>query len=185
MGEGGIATLPTFDSEGRLLAVIEAPRGSANKLKFEPQMGAFKLHKVLPPGSVFPLDFGFVPGTLGADGDPLDVLLLMDEPGTPSVVVPCRLLGVIEAVQRATRDTRGARSVRNDRLVAVADATHRYAGYRSLRDVGAALLDEVEAFFVSYNERMGKTFTPTRRAGVDVARRLVKAGMAAARGGRD
>ncbi len=83
----GIAALPTFDADGRLLAVIEA-RGSANKLKYDPGSGVFLLHKVLPPSSVFPFDFGFVPATLGADGDPLDVLMLMDEPAVPGVVVP-------------------------------------------------------------------------------------------------
>lgn len=172
----GIAALPTHDPEGRLLAVIEAPRGSANKLKFDVASGVFFLHKVLPPGSVFPFDFGFVPGTLGADGDPLDVLVLMDEPTYPGVAVPCRLLGVIEAVQRNAHDTRRHRVQRNDRLVAVADKTHRFATCRSLRDVGSPLLDEIEAFFVFYNERLGKRFTPTRRAGTAIARRLVSEG---------
>jgi inorganic pyrophosphatase len=175
----GIAALPAFDAEGRLIAVVEAPRGSANKLKFDPATGVFFLHKVLPPGSVFPFDFGFVPATLGADGDPLDVLVLMDEPAHPGVAVPCRLLGAIEAVQREAHDTRGARSKRNDRLVAVADKTHRFATCRSLRDLGAPLLDEIEAFFVFYNERFGRRFTPTRRAGVAQARRLVAQGRAA------
>ena len=176
MPDGGIAALPTFDPDGRLLAVIEAPRGSSNKVKFDPGRGVFLLHKVLPPGSVFPYDFGFVPGTLGADGDPLDVLVLMDEAVPTGVAVPCRLLGVIEAVQRATRDTRRTRGTRNDRLVAVAEPTHRYANCRTLSDVGGHVLDEIEAFFVFYNERTGKRFTPTRRAGLAVARRLVAEG---------
>ena len=175
----GHAALPTYDVDGRLLAVVEAQRGSANKLKYDPATGVFVLHKVLPPGSVFPFDFGFVPATLGEDGDPLDVLVLMDEPAAPGVVVPCRLVGVIEATQRATRDTRAARGIRNDRLVAVADRTHRYAACRSLRDVGDPLLDEIEAFFVFYNERFGKRFTPLRRAGIAAARRLVADGRAA------
>jgi len=175
----GIAALPTYDEQGRLLAVIEAPRGSANKLKFDPQAGVFFLHKVLPPGCVFPFDFGFVPGTLGADGDPLDVLVLMDEPAHPGVVARCRLLGVIEAVQRQASDTRSAPGQRNDQLVAVADTTHRFATCRSLRDIGAPLLDEIEAFFVFYNERSGRRFTPTRRAGAAVARSLVAKGRAA------
>ena len=180
MAEGGIAALSPHDAEGRLLAVIEAPRGSANKLKFDPATGVFFLHKVLPPGSAFPFDFGFVPGTLGADGDPLDVLVLMDEPAAPGIAVPCRLLGVIEAVQRAAKDTRSARGTRNDRLVAVAEGTHRYAHCRSLRDIGPHLLDEIEAFFVFYNQRLGKQFTPGARAGAAVAKRLVADGVRAA-----
>jgi len=172
----GVAALPTHDAQGRLLAVIEAPRGSSNKLRFDPATGVFFLHKVLPPGSVFPFDFGFVPGTLGADGDPLDVLVLMDEPAVPGVAVPCRLLGVVEAVQRQAKDTRSARGTRNDRLVAVADKTHRYANTRSMRDIGDHVLDEIEAFFVFYNERTGKKFTPLRRAGSAAAKRLVAEG---------
>ena len=173
-----ISALPTYDTAGRLLAVIEAPRGSANKLKFDPAAGVFVLHKVLPPGSVFPFDFGFVPGTLGNDGDPLDILVLMDEPATPGAVVPCRLLGVIEATQRAAAATRSRRGLRNDRLVAVADQAHRHASCRSLRDVGERVLDEIEAFFVFYNARFDKRFTPLRRAGVAAARQLVAQGRA-------
>jgi inorganic pyrophosphatase len=172
----GIAALPTRDADGCLLAVIEAPRGSGSKLKFDPSSGVFKLHKVLPPGTVFPFDFGFIPGTLGADGDPLDVLVLMDEPAAPGVVVPCRLLGAIEATQRMSHDTRSARSQRNDRLVAVAQMTYRHAHCRSLRDVGPELIAEIEAFFVFYNERTGKRFTPTGRVGVATANRLVSEG---------
>ena len=125
MTDGSIAALPAHDTEGRLLAVIEAPRGSSNKVKFDPATGVFFVHKVLPPGTVFPFDFGFVPATLGADGDPLDVLVLMDQPAVPGVAAPCRLGGMIEAVQRRAKDTRSARGTRNDRLIAVADGSHR------------------------------------------------------------
>ena len=172
----GLATLAPHDDEGRLRAVIEAPRGSANKLKFEPGIGAFVLHRVLPLGVVFPFDFGFVPGTRGEDGDPLDILVLMDEPAVPGVVVPCRLLGVIEATQRKTHDTRATRGTRNDRLVAVTTETHRYANCRSLRDVGPRVLDEIERFFVFYNEQKGVRFTPSGRAGATEARRRLAQG---------
>ena len=172
----GIAALATHDDEGRVQAVIEAPRGSANKLKFDPGRGVFVLHKVLPLGTMFPFDFGFIPATLGDDGDPLDVLVLMDEPATPGIVVPCRLVGVIEATQRKSHDTRSARPTRNDRLVAVAATTHRHATCRSLRDIGAPALDEIERFFVFYNLQKGMRFTPTGRAGVAAATRLLTQG---------
>jgi inorganic pyrophosphatase len=161
--------------------VIEAPRGRANKLKFRPDLGVFVLHKVLPLGCVFPFDFGFVPGTLGEDGDPLDVLVVMDEPTAPGVVVPCRLLGVIEARQRPIKDARGRRPTRNDRLVAVADQSHRHAGCRSLRDLGDGMLAEMERFFVFYNEQKGVRFAPLARAGAAQAKRLVAEGQRAAR----
>ena len=71
--------LKTFDSDD-LTVVIETPKGSQNKYTYEPSVGAFVLTGVLPAGAVFPFDFGFVPSTLGEDGDPLDVLVLMDAP---------------------------------------------------------------------------------------------------------
>jgi len=177
----GIAGLAAWDDEGRLQAVIEAPRGSANKLKFDPQRGVFTLHNVLPLGVAFPFDFGFVPGTLGDDGDPLDVLVLMDEPAPPGVVVPCRLIGVIEARQRPLAARQGGKSRRNDRLVAVAAKSHRHAGERALRDLGAGVLAEIERFFVFYNAQKGVRFEVIGRAGKSAARQLVDAGRRAAR----
>lgn len=176
----GLAALDPWDEQGRLRAVIEAPRGCANKLKFRPELGVFELHNVLPLGCVFPFDFGFVPGTQGEDGDPLDVLVVMDEPTAPGVVVPCRLVGVIEATQRPVKDTRSRRGTRNDRLIAVAATSHRHPDCRSLDDLGDAMLAEMERFFVFYNAQKGVRFTPLRRAGVAAARRLVASGRRAA-----
>jgi inorganic pyrophosphatase len=178
----GLAALDTWDDQGRLRAVIEAPRGSANKLKFQPGSGVFELHHVLPLGCVFPFDFGFVPGTLGEDGDPLDVLVVMDEPTVPGVVVPCRLVGVIEATQRPVKDTRSRRGTRNDRLIAVAAKSHRHPDCRSLDGLGDAMLAEMERFFVFYNAQKGVRFTPLRRAGAAAARRMVASGRRAAQG---
>ena len=73
--------LPTFAKDGELCnVIIETPKGSRNKFDYDPEVGLFRLGGVLPLGAVFPFDFGYVPGTLGEDGDPLDVLVLMDEP---------------------------------------------------------------------------------------------------------
>jgi len=105
-----------------LIVVIETPKGSQNKLAFEPRYRTFVLTGVLPAGAVFPFDFGFVPSTRGDDGDPLDVLVLMDAPVFPGCVVPSRLIGVIEAQQLEDGKTE-----KNDRLLAVA-ATPRHIG---------------------------------------------------------
>lgn len=88
-------------------------------------VGAFRLGKVLPAGAVFPFDFGFIPGTQAADGDPLDVLVLMDEPAFPGCIVEVGLFGVLEAEQIEHR-----KRVRNDRLIAVAYEAH---GYREIK----------------------------------------------------
>src|SRR5204863_796713 len=97
-----------------LSAVIETPKGSRSKFKYDEEHGLFKLSGVLPAGAVFPFDFGFVPATVGEDGDPLDVLVLMDEPVFSGCFVAARLLGVIEA-----RQTEDGKTERNDRLIAV------------------------------------------------------------------
>ncbi len=76
--------------------IVETPRGSRNKLKYDEELGVFRLKKVLPTGMAFPHDFGFVPSTKAEDGDPVDVLVLMDESAYPGCVVESRLFGVIE-----------------------------------------------------------------------------------------
>ena len=165
-----VADLPAFDPEtGTLNAVVETPKGRRNKFKFDEKRGLFVLGKVLPAGAVFPFDFGFVPSTKGGDGDPLDVLVLMDEPAFPGCLVPSRLVGVIEAEQTEEGET-----VRNDRLLAVADESNAYRDVRSIGQLSAALLDEIEHFFTSYQEIEGHVFRPTGRFGPDRARRLVE-----------
>src|SRR2546430_16564376 len=84
---------------GTLNVLIETSKGSRNKLKYNPEQGLFELSKVLPRGLVFPFDFGFIPATVGDDGDPLDVLVLLDEPVPAGCKIAARLIGVIEAGQ--------------------------------------------------------------------------------------
>jgi inorganic pyrophosphatase len=80
--------------------VVETPKGSRNKYAFDAQREVFTLKRVLPAGMAFPYDFGFVPQTEAEDGDPLDVLLLMEEPAFPGCVIDCRLIGMIEGEQQ-------------------------------------------------------------------------------------
>src|SRR5215213_954535 len=157
------------EAGGELHVIIVTPKGSRNKFDYDEGHGLFKLGGVLPAGAVFPFDFGFIPSTLGGDGDPLDVLLLMDEPAFPGCLVPARLVAVIEALQTERDGTR----TRNDRLIAVAADSHTHKGVRTLADLNATLLDEIEHFFVSYNEIKGKTFVPLGRFGPVKAARLI------------
>jgi inorganic pyrophosphatase len=167
------ATLPAFDPKtGTLNAIVETPKGRRNKFKFDEERGLFVLGKVLPAGVVFPFDFGFVPSTKGGDGDPLDVLVLMDEPAFPGCLVPARLVGVIEAEQTEEGET-----VRNDRLLAVAEESNAHGDVRAIGQLSATLLDEIEHFFVSYQEMEGHVFRPTGRFGPERARALVEEAM--------
>jgi inorganic pyrophosphatase len=123
---------------------------------------------VLPKGAVFPFDFGSIPGTVAEDGDPRDVLLLMDEPAFTGCLVEARLIGVIEAEQ-----TEKGKTERNDRLVAVAAKSHNHASLKSLLKLEPKLIDEIEHFFVSYNQARGKQFKPIGRKGPATATRLI------------
>jgi inorganic pyrophosphatase len=162
--------LKPFDRQsGNLNVVIDTPKGSRNKYAFDFKINAYKLKTVLPHGTVFPFDFGSIPGTVASDGDPLDVLVLMDEPVFIGCLVEVRLLGVIEAIQ-----TESGESERNDRLIAVAAESHTNAGLKSLKNLDSKLLGEIEHFFVSYNDARGKKFKPIGRKGPAAAKHLIR-----------
>ena len=158
---------------GALHVIIETPKGSRNKFNYDEEFKLFKLGGVLPAGAVFPFDFGFIPSTKGGDGDPLDVLLLMDEPAFPGCLIPARLVAVIEAEQTE----RDGETTRNDRLIAVAEGSHTHKGIRTLADLNENLVDEIEHFFVSYNKIKGKEFKPLGRSGPLKAARVIEEGI--------
>lgn len=160
---------PIDKKDGMLQVIIETPAGSRNKFAFDPEQGIFTLKKVLPAGMVFPYDFGFLPQTLASDGDPIDVLLLMDEPAFPGCAVRARLIGVIEGVQLDGKD-----KIRNDRLVAVAEANHMYAHVRKLRDLPSKWVQELEDFFVNYHNLEGKKYRLMGCKGTAAALGLIK-----------
>lgn len=164
-----INELPMFDPDsGRLNVVVDTPKGSRNKYKYDEEHGQWRLSKVLPQGMYFPYDFGFVPSTRGGDGDLLDVLVLMDEPAFPGCVVSARLIGVLEAEQ-----TERGKTVRNDRLVAVVETPYNPAEYHSLDELSQRL-DEIEHFFVSYNQVEGRVFKPLGRRGPEHGQELLR-----------
>jgi len=123
--------LKPFDPDDKkmLRVVIETPKGSRNKFAFDRDEHIFELKKVLPAGMTFPYDFGFVPSTKADDGDPIDVLVLMDEPAFPGCAVTCRPIGVIEGEQ-------GNKKERNDRIVAVEQDAHSWAEVKTIDDLG-------------------------------------------------
>jgi inorganic pyrophosphatase len=165
--------LDSFHDEDELNVIIETPKGSRNKYNYDEELRLFKLGGVLTSGAVFPFDFGFVPSTKGGDGDPLDVLVLMDEPAFAGCLVRARLVGVIEAEQTE----RGGETTRNDRLIAVAAKSRLHANVRTLRDLGSGLPEEIEHFFVSYNQAKGKEFKPLGHFGPERALKLVEEGV--------
>ncbi|MBB2964510.1 inorganic diphosphatase [Methylobacterium sp. R2-1] len=144
-----LSRLPTFGEDGHVHVVVETPKGSPNKYAYADAFGAFLFKMVLPEATSFPYDFGMIPSTKGADGDPLDVLLLLDAPAFPGCLLEARLVGVIEAEQ-CERDGTWER---NDRLVGVAVKARTHAHIHALDDLRPGMLDEVEAFFAHYSTR--------------------------------
>lgn len=93
--------------------VVETPRGSASKLAYEPETKVFEYSRPRPVGNTYPFDWGFIPSTLGDDGDPLDGMVLHQAATAPGVVIKCQLLGAVRIKQK---DSDGS-SVRNDRYI--------------------------------------------------------------------
>jgi inorganic pyrophosphatase len=170
-----LTRLDSRDDDGALRAVVECPQRTRHKTHYVAELGAFVLGHRLPTGSVFPYEFGFIPGTLAEDGDPLDVLVLADEPTFPGCIIPIRLLGVLEATQQAP----GKPEVRNDRLIAIGLAAEEFGTPADLGDLGRVRLSAIEDFFERDNAQQGKRFRVLHRRGPRVAERLVEAGIRA------
>ena len=134
-------------------AIIETPKGCRNKFDYDPETGLFMLGGLLPEGMMFPFDFGFLPSTLGEDGDPLDIMVLMDAPAHVGCLIEVRIIGIITAEQ-----TEDGKTESNDRLLGVAVHSYDHEDQQSIKDVSKTLLDQVEEFFVSYNKQRGKKF---------------------------
>jgi len=169
-----LSSLPTFNQDDEALqVVIETPKGSHNKYDYNPDTGCFELAKVLPEGMTFPYDFGLIPSTLGDDGDPLDILVLLDFPAIAGCLLKARLIGAIQAKQK----DKGASWERNDRLIAVAEHAHSHEDVRQLEDLQPRVLHELKEFFVEYNKLDGKKFKPLRDCNAGHAAKLVRRGI--------
>jgi inorganic pyrophosphatase len=161
--------LEAFDNDsGHVNAIIDTPKGSRNKFKYDERIGIFRLGGALPLGAIFPFDFGYIPSTRADDGDPLDILILMDDPAFVGCLVPAKLIGVIEANQTEDQET-----TRNDRLIAVAADSRNHSDLRFLGDLNKNLIHEIERFFVSYNRTKGKKFEILGRFGPERAAALI------------
>lgn len=147
-------------------AIIETPKGRRNKFKYDEDSNLFTLSHVLPQGFLFPFDFGFIPSTAADDGDPLDVIVLMDEPAHVGCVLKIRLIGVIKLVQ-----TEKGKKTNNDRLVGVSLQGFEYEQVKALKDLQASQLKQINDFLVLYNKDSGKQDEVT---GVDGPERAIE-----------
>lgn len=133
--------LPSRPDRHSIYVVVESPKGSGEKLKFDPKLGVFLFSRALPIGVRYPFDWGFIPSTLDADGDPLDAMVLSDSSTAPGVVIACKPAGVIRMTQRDA-----AKRIPNDRIIAV---PLKDARYNNLDMISGRTRKELETFFLS------------------------------------
>lgn len=133
--------IPSQPKPGLINVLIEIPAGSKNKYEFDKDLQAFALDRVLYSSVQYPYDYGFIPNTLADDGDPLDGMVLMDQPTFPGCVIAARPIGMLEMIDGGDRD---------EKILCVPDKDPRYAQVKSLKDVAAHRLDEISEFFKTY-----------------------------------
>lgn len=140
--------LPLRGFQDALHVVVESPRGSTVKLKYDSKLQAFTLSRPLTRGFRYPFDWGFVPSTRGPDGDPLDALVYWDVHTWPGVVLPCRPLGVLQVDQKK-RDAKNGERERNDRLLLVPVNANRAEDLQSYENLSQREREELEHFFLA------------------------------------
>ncbi len=127
--------------------VVEIPKGSRNKIEFDRQLEVFRLDRILHSPVHYPGDYGFIPGTLSLDGDPLDALVLVTDPTFTGCVLSARPIGVLLMTDEKGED---------EKILAVPERDPRYEEVSDLRDLPRHLLKELEHFFGVYKDLEGK-----------------------------
>jgi len=149
---GDLSRLEAFDEDGALRVVVEAPRGARMKLEFDPQLQAFTISRELPVGLAYPFDWGFIPGTLADDGDPVDAMVLHHESTYPGVILPCRVLGMVAVKQ----SEKGKNAAINNRIIATPCWHQALSTLEEAKDLPGAVREQLENFFVAAVAFTGK-----------------------------
>lgn len=157
---------------GLLNVLIEIPGGSKNKYEFDKELQAFALDRVLYSSVQYPYDYGFVPNTLADDGDPLDGMVIIDQPTFPGCIIPARPVGMLEMIDGGDRD---------EKILCVPDKDPRYSAVKSLKDIAPHRLDEIAEFFRTYKNLEKKVTEILGWKDVDQVMPLVEACIKAAK----
>ncbi|MDR0900232.1 MAG: inorganic diphosphatase [Methanobrevibacter sp.] len=128
-------------------AVIEIPKGSRNKYEYDKDMESFALDRVLYSSVVYPADYGFIPQTIYDDGDPMDIMVLMDQPTFPGCIIASRPIGIMKMIDGGDKDYK---------ILAVPVDDPKYNDFNDLNDVPSHILAEIEEFFRTYKNLEGK-----------------------------
>ena len=149
--------------------IIETPKGSRNKYKYNHKKDFFKLNKILPVGFSFPFDFGIIPETKGEDGDPLDIILITQQSTFTGCHIDCRIVGGIKAEQ-----TEDGKTIRNDRFFAVPLCDDLYASVENIQDLPREMVTEIGEFFMAYHKLENVDFVPQSLLGAQEVKKIIK-----------
>jgi inorganic pyrophosphatase len=159
-----LSRIPAQPKPGLLNILIEIPAGSKNKYEFDKDLNAFALDRVLYASVQYPYDYGFVPNTLADDGDPLDGMVIMDQPTFPGCVITARPLGMLIMIDGGDRD---------EKILCVPDKDPRYANVKSIDDIASHRLDEIAEFFRTYKNLEKKVTDIKGWQGLDAVEAVV------------
>ena len=156
---------PGPDSPDIVRMIVEIPRNSSNKYEYDGKLGVFRLDRALYSPMHYPGDYGFIPGTLASDGDPLDILVMVDEPSFPGVMIAARPVGLLDMVDQEEPD---------QKVLAVPNRNPRFDQIQSIDGVFPHNLREIEHFFAIYKELEGKHTKMRGWRGVEEAREMIR-----------
>src|SRR5262249_39096901 len=144
------------------------PRGSRAKFAYDPKLETFTLSKSLLTGLTYPHDWGFVPSTKAADGDPLDIMVIHD--AATCIVLTCGIIGILQIEQKSKK----GKAERNDRLFAVPRRSHSEQGLHDVRDLSKPIQQELEKFFIATDELEDKKLEIIGWKGPKIAMKVIK-----------
>jgi inorganic pyrophosphatase len=168
-----LTTIPTFARDDVFHVIVETPRGSGLKLKYESKWEAMSISRPLPLGVVYPYDWGFVPSTSGPDGDPLDAMVLWDVPAYPGVVLECRAVGVLQ-VEQNRENHHPSQRIRNDRIMAIPVEARRERTMETVQNLPERVRQELQQFAIAATALEGKDVRIVGWGDADAAVRLVR-----------
>ena len=127
--------------------IVEIPKNSGNKYEYDRALGVFRLDRALYSPMHYPGDYGFIPGTLAEDGDPMDVLALVDQPSFPGCLIEVRPVALLNMVDS---------SVGDQKIISVPTRNPRFDQIHTIDQIFAHIRREIEHFFTIYKELEGK-----------------------------
>ena len=153
-------------TKDQFIACIEIPKGSKKKYELDKETGLIILDRILYTSTHYPANYGFIPRTYSQDKDPLDVLVLCDEPFDPLVLVRCKPIGVVKMIDEEAAD---------EKIISVCVNDPSMSGYNDISELPPHILDEIKHFFIVYKQLENKTTFVTEIDGVDEAKRVIQA----------